>query len=1274
MRTFKKIKVISIFTLCVVELIAQPIDNYLQNPNMFNLNKVEPHVNVIPFENVNSALTKSFQESNYYKSLNGKWKFNWVSNPNDKPKKFYEDSFDKSQWDEIPVPSNWELNGYGIPIYVNQPYEFMWDRKRPIPPYLPKDYNPVGSYSYNFDVPQDWESREIFIHFGAVKSAFHIWINGEYVGYSQGSKTPAEWNITKYLQRGKNSLSLQVYRWSDGSYLECQDFWRISGIERDVYLYSLPKTYVSDFFVKTNLDENYRNGSVSIKIDISSVKKENSNNRIDVISTLLDADGQIYFKKEQNTSIEEVTKITLEINDDVKAPKQWSAEKPYLYTLLIEYYCGNRKSEVLQTKVGFRNVKIKNGQLLVNGKAITVKGVNRHEHDPINGHVISNDLMLQDIELMKLNNINTVRTSHYPNDPYWYELCDKHGIYVIDEANIESHGMGYGEESLAKDTSWYDAHLDRMIRMVERDKNHPSIIIWSLGNEAGDGLTFEKLYNWTKLRDNTRPVQYERAGLNNHTDIYCPMYASVVYIKNYGATEQERPLILCEYAHSMGNSPGNLKEYWEAIDESDYLQGGCIWDWVDQGFEKVDSNGTKYFAYGGDYGPKDVPSDGNFLINGIITADRKETPKLKEVKKVYQNIEFERGENSTNEFKITNKSNFSNLIDFYFKWELTEDGLAISEGEINDINLEPSKSTNIKLNFQPNNFNYERNYFLIIRAFTIKQNGLIPANHEIAFEQLPIQKRSKLIPYQFNIISDDFTIEDENDQLEIKTNNHSFVFDRHNGILKNISFNKQVIMENDDGLRLNLFRAPNDNDKVVSNKWLEIGLDRMTIMNREFNFEENDEFVEVISENDYIGIDSKVIAKVNSVYTIYSDGTIQIDKRIELNENLPSLPRIGFSATLNNELNNTKWFGEGPHENYSDRKESSWIGIFENKVDAHYVNYVKPQANGNKENVNWLAITNQKNKGIMIVPIDEMSFTVSHFSDKELAKARHTNKLIENDFISLSIDCKHRGLGNGSCGPDCLTEYKVEASKLNFSFYIRPVDLNKQNLQIGMQHIKLPDPKLIQVNDSTIAINYPYKNVEIYYTTDGSKPNANSKRYSDRLIINNDVILSTVAIADRFVNSNIVSEEYLKPIKTISVDKSKWKINYCDSFEKGDEPENIIDNKLATIWHTEWDEKKTIHPHEIVIELNQVQKLAGIKLTHRQSGTNGIIKNYDLLLSEDNIHWVKLIENGTLKNKKGIDIIRFENQLLAKYVRIIAKSSFSGHWTSLAEFDILAVE
>ncbi|MEN8193932.1 MAG: glycoside hydrolase family 2 TIM barrel-domain containing protein [Bacteroidota bacterium] len=1254
---------------------AESIDTYWKEPKIFGINKVNPHVNVVPFSSIKSAITQSIEESEYYKTLNGRWKFNWVKNPKDKPDNFFTSSFDITDWDYIDVPSNWELKGYGIPIYVNQPYEFMWDRKRPNPPYLPENYNPVGSYKRNFTIPGKWKNREIFINFGAVKSAFHIWINGRYVGYSQGSKTPAEWNITEYLLDKENSISLEVYRWSDGSYLECQDFWRISGIERDVYLYSLPKTYISDYFVKANLDEEFKNGKLNIEVEVSSSEILNAETPFKVSCLLLDANEQVTSKMEKEVKFESIKNETVEFLSEIINPNKWTAETPNLYTLLIQITNSNKVNEVIKAKIGFRNVDIKNGQLLVNGKAVTIQGVNRHEHDPITGHVISKETMLKDIELMKLNNINTVRTAHYPNDPYWYQLCDIYGLYVIDEANIESHGMGYGKESLAKDTIWYESHLDRMIRMVERDKNHPSVIIWSLGNEAGDGLTFEKMYKWTKNFDDTRPVQYERAGLKQHTDIYCPMYASVDYIESYGSKEQTRPLILCEYAHAMGNSPGNLKEYWDAIGNSKYLQGGCIWDWVDQGIEKIDKNGVKYFAYGGDFGPDNVPSDGNFLINGLITADRKETPKLKEVKKVYQNIKFTKVQDALDKISVTNKYSFTNLGEFYFRWELTEDGNKILEDKIDNFNLAPGDSKEIIIGLGGVSFSNSHDYFINIRAFTKEKSQLIPSDYEIAFEQLLLSKKSVLTKGDFVQINENIKIVDKDRLLEICTDSKTYAFNKDSGYLTLVKYNDVIVMNNHEGLRLNLFRAPIDNDKVISNRWLDIGLDKMKSICQNFNFERSEDKITVISQNTYYGESEFEIAKVNCEYTIYKDGTCQINNNIVLSEELPSLPRIGFATKINENFNNLSWYGEGPHENYIDRKESSWLGVFKSNIYSQYVNYVKPQANGNKEDVRWLSLTNDSKEGMLIVPTKSISFTASYYSDFQLTTATHTNDLKKSDEINLALDVRHRGLGNGSCGPDCLAEYKVEPENINFSFYLRPINLDKNNVSQSIQTIKLPDPILPENNGSKVTIDYPYDNVKLYYTLDGSTPSKKSTPYNNNsILIKEDTELNIRAIGEGFESSNIISKTYLKPLNTIEVDKSEWKVIYCDSYEMGDEPENAIDGSTSTIWHTAWAEESPPHPHEIIIDLGKSYYLAGIRLIPRAYGRNGIIKQYDFSMSNDNQNWKKVITGGIFKNRKENYSIRFDEIKVGRYLRLVAKSSYSGHWTSLAEFDILAVE
>ncbi len=780
----------------------------LENPQMIGQNKVKPHTFFIPFANPQAALSQSDEESPYYKSLNGTWKFNWVKNPADRPVDFYKPEYDVSKWDNIPVPSNWELEGYGIPIYVNQPYEFT---KNPQPPLIPHNYNPVGSYRRAFTVSEDWDGRQVFIHFGAVKSAFYIWVNGKKVGYSQGSKTPAEWDITKYIQKGENIVALQVFRWSDGTYLECQDFWRISGIERDVFLYSTPQVYIQDFFVNTNLTNNYTDGDFKLDIKLKDVQLATTITKNEVIVDLLDYAGNSVFKETKPVKFSKSGTGNIAFESVIKNIKPWTAETPNLYTMLVSIQ--DEKSNITETarhKIGFRTSEIKNGQLLINGVAVLFKGVNRHEHDPVTGHVISKELMLEDIILMKQNNINTVRTSHYPNDPYWYELCDKYGIYVIDEANIESHGMGYGKRSLAKDPEWGEAHLDRVIRMVERDKNHPSVVIWSMGNEAGDGINFTKCSEWIHQRDASRPVHYERAGLGPNTDIYCPMYPSVNYLKNYASKPQEKPLIMCEYSHAMGNSNGNFKDYWDVIEQNDQLQGGSIWDWVDQGLLKKDKNGVEYFAYGGDYGPDTVPSDGNFCLNGIVSPDRTPHPAMAEIKKSYQYIRTNLLDPSTGRIQIVNLYDFIPLIDVDLYWELKADTNTLFSGNISSPGVMPHDTLNFSIPFYPNlKVKDGVDYFMNISYKTNKETELIPAGFEIASEQfhLPSVRKTELF------LSDNFQtlkVAENEASVDIIANTFRITFDRQLGKISSYTYYDIELLKT--GPKTNFWRAPTDND------------------------------------------------------------------------------------------------------------------------------------------------------------------------------------------------------------------------------------------------------------------------------------------------------------------------------------------------------------------------------------------------------------------------------------------------------------------------------
>jgi beta-galactosidase len=840
-----------------------------ENPKITGENKITPHSYFIPFSDFRNALTLQNEDSPFYQSLNGLWKFNWVENPADRPVDFYKTEFDDSDWKDIPVPANWELLGYGYPIYVNIPYEWTYE---PNPPHVPHDYNPVGSYRRHFMMPENWQGRQVFVHFGAVKSAFIIWINGEYVGLSKGSKTPAEWNITKYLHHGENLIALEVYRWSDGSFLECQDFWRISGIERDVFLYSTPDVYIRDFFAKPGLINDYNDGFLDIAVELENTTGKEKNHQLQVEITLLDKNDQSIIRFSKMAEFD-LASATLNFQSEISNILKWSSESPDLYTLIITLKDdkGN-EVESVRHDIGFRTTEIKDGQLLVNGRPVLLKGVNRHEHDPVNGHVISKESMLADIKLMKENNINTVRTCHYPNDPFWYELCDKYGLYVIDEANIESHGMGYGKESLAKNPDWAEAHLDRVKRMVERDKNHASVIIWSMGNEAGDGVNFTACYKWIHDRDNSRPVHYERAELGTNTDIYCPMYPSISYLEKYAQKKQDRPLIMCEYAHSMGNSTGNFQDYWDVIEKYDQLQGGSIWDWVDQGILKKDERGIEYFGYGGDFGPENVPSDGNFCANGLVSADRTPHPALAEVKKVYQDIKVSALNPDKGIIKIKNNYFFITLDFIDLHWVVIADGIAVSSGSSPAPLILPQQSVVLTIPVPEALNGADRECFLNVSFITNNEKGLLPKGYTIASEQIKLSGESATSLF----LTDNFSVlkikESKSDALIIG-NNFNIRFDKSSGCLSSYEYYGQELIRQ--GPQLNFWRAPTDND--FGN-----GMEkRCAIWKEESNQKAPSNFSIIKAEKDEVQIEvlrSFQKAKATNItrYCIFGNGDVEV--------------------------------------------------------------------------------------------------------------------------------------------------------------------------------------------------------------------------------------------------------------------------------------------------------------------------------------------------------------------------------------------------------------
>jgi beta-galactosidase len=1040
---------LALFFFCFLNIRAQQVNDW-ENPEVVGINKYAPHCTLIPYPDERMAIENSRMQSPDFQLLNGSWKFNWVVRPDERPKDFYEPEFNDSEWKQIAVPSNWEFQGYGVPVYVNIPYEWT---KNPDPPDIPHDYNPVGSYRQHVNIPETWNGKQVFIHFGAVKSAFYLWINGEKVGYSQDSKTPAEFNITDYIKPGSNLLAVEVYRWSDGSYLECQDFWRISGIERDVYLYARPQVYIRDYFANTGLTTDYTDGDFKLNVDVLNCGSKKAK-KITLRAKLINADGKsavASFSEEIDLNKKENRQILFE--QVIPKPRKWTAETPDLYTLVLSVY--NMEGiceEAVSCKVGFRTSEIKNGLLLVNGVPVTIKGVNRHEHDPVTIHVISEKSMIEDIRLMKQFNINTVRTCHYPNDPRWYELCDQYGLYVIDEANIESHGMGYDpDRTLGNDPRFMTAHLARVQSMLERDKNHPSVIIWSMGNEAGDGVNFDTCYNWIKQRDPSRPIHYERAELGRNTDIYCPMYPDVEYLAEYASKPQARPLIMCEYAHAMGNSTGNLQEYWDVIESHPQLQGGSIWDWVDQGIQQKDDKGRIYYAYGGDFGPPGTPSDSNFCINGLVLPDRRPHPALYEVKKVYQYIGIKPADGSFGKISIKNKHDFISTKNLDINWQLVGDAQVIASGIIEQPDIAPKGEKPYDLSLPAVQPLPGVEYFLNFSVTTREPSGLIPKGHEVASEQIPMPWKTEVTPVRDKAFLETIWSKDRK-MLTVSGVGFIVNFDTLTGSMTSLEFNGTQFLNR--GPEPNFWRAPTDND--FGNRmqkrcavWKEASKVRVL---KSFKVVKPAKGEVHVTANFLLG---KSLIPYKLTYLIYGTGDIIISGEIDPGAvKLPELPRFGMNFRMPAEFSQVKWYGRGPFENYQDRHTASFVGVYESTVNDLGFPYLRPQESGTRTDIRWMTLTNEDGIGLLIAGLPLISasalpFTVSQldYTDSEF---RHTVDLVPNDFIDLNIDYRQTGVGgNDSWGARPLPVYTLFSGKYNYSFRIRPINQNNDPMKIS---------------------------------------------------------------------------------------------------------------------------------------------------------------------------------------------------------------------------------
>jgi beta-galactosidase len=1017
-----------------------------ENPAVNEINREAQRAYYIPYASVEQASQYDIWQSPYLQSLNGTWQFNLSHTPDLRPCYFFKDNYDTKDWKTITVPGNWELQGYDVPIYTNirYPHEVT-------PPTIQKFYNPVGSYKRTFTIPENWSGQDIYLHFGAVTSAMYVWVNEQQVGYSEDSKTPAEFNITKYLKKGENSLAVEVYRWCDGSYLEDQDFWRMSGITRDVFLMARNPQHIRDFRVSSPLINNYKDGDFKLAVEVVNSAANTPSVTIDAV--LMDGETKV---AEMNQAVQTTAQpVTVNLAANIPAAKPWTAEQPNLYHLFITLKDEAGKTiEVLHQEVGFRTVEIRNNQLLVNGMAIYVKGTNMHEHNEVTGHYQDEATMRKDIELMKSHNINAVRCSHYPEPERWYELCNEYGIFLVDEANIESHGMGYGEKSLAKDPTWKDAHLFRTKNMFERDKNQPSIIIWSLGNEAGNGVNFEATYAYLKSVDQSRPVQFEQAGNGTNTDIMCPMYARIKNMEDYAKNNPIKPYIQCEYAHSMGNSTGNLQDYWDLIEKYPVLQGGFIWDWVEQGILTKDAQGNKFWAYGGDLGSDTLPTDGNFCCNGLIQANRTPKPALYEVGKVYQNIGFKPINLNSGEIEIINKYSFTNLAEFNFTWEVAADGQVLKSGDIKDIDLVPGAHKKLKLDVSVD-AKPATEYFLNIYAKLKNQKGILPAGTQLAYEQMKLPFSKKAVPASLKDLPS-VKSKEEGNMIIVEGNGFKISFSKDEATLKSyILDGKEMLLT---GPVPNFWRAPVDNDfgnelDKRSRVWRKAG-EQKTVKSATVKQEGNNAAVTFTFDlNDE---QKQVIANYTSTYKVIGTGEVIVTSDFKMaKEQLPEIIRFGVNLVMPREFDQISWLGRGPHESYADRYTSALVGLYTGAVADQYFPYVRPQENGNKVDVRWVAISNKAGIGLEFVGMPLLSVSAHHqimedFESPDRTDGRgaaglkmlrrHINDVKPRDLTSINIDYKQMGVGgDDSWGAWTHDEYRLMEKAYNYSFRICPL-------------------------------------------------------------------------------------------------------------------------------------------------------------------------------------------------------------------------------------------
>jgi beta-galactosidase len=1143
--------------------------NAWNDVKVYEINRLYPRTNVVP------------TGEQWSQCLNGDWKFKWVDIPSKAPADFYKEGYNASDWKTIKVPANWELNGYGMPIYVNVDNEFRPNE----PPFAPTKDNPVGCYLTEFNIPETWADRLTYINFGAVKSAYYVWVNGQFVGFTEDAKTNAEFDLTPYVKVGKNKLAVKVYRFSNGSYFECQDFWRLSGIERDVIIYSKPQLNVYDYEVHAFLDETYENGLFDISFLMENrtgkaLKKE----KVEVV--VYDDEKEIVRLEKKLAGMEGWFIMIAE--DDIPHIKPWSAENPYLYRLEIKVMDKKGKEiERLENHIGFRTVEIKDGKLLINGQYVLIKGVNRHEHDPYTSHVISRESMERDIALMKQMNINTVRTCHYPDDPYWYELCDKYGLYVWDEANCESHAQGYGEKSLAKDPQYKQMIQSRNRNMLERDKNHPSVIMWSMGNECGNGVNFEYTYDWLTHRDASRPVTYERAIYDRNSDVIGLMYASPKYLQRFVDegldSVYHRPFIMVEYCHAMGNSMGGLQDYWNEIESNEQLQGGCIWDWVDQSFIVYDKDkDVDWLAVGGDFGHAyGVGDDDAFCANGVVSSDRTPHHHAAEVKKVYQPIKFKAIDLKTGEFEVKNWNAFTNASAYDCDYTIFSAEKQLFKEKF-DLNLKPYESQRMNIE-RLRIYGHPGEEFFVRFSVKLKEDQpFMPVGTEVAYDEFKLDWPSAPL----ETLGSEKSVQFDAGSGSVYNVDFSVTFDKTAGAIASYVVKGEELLRSD--LKDNFWRAPTLNDEVDSwalPRWKKAGLQHLVAQCGGLYFERQDDNAVAVSACiEYRDASDKLQIIVNKVYLIDGEGNISITNRVEPMETVTSFPKIGMQFRVPLDYRNLTYFGKDT-ENYPDRNASGKMGLY--KVDALglFEQHVVPQDNGNHAETRWLALTSDKSStGLFITMAEPFNFSIYNYDDDNFTAARRINQLNLADFLTVNVDYKQAPIGTATCGPGVDEKYVIGNQVYEYTVLLCAFD--KTQDPIELTRFQVPDATALMVptpeikakmlgdenfrmfnRPLTISMTCADPKAEIRYTKDGSEPTLKSSVFSKPFII-----LKTATIkAKAFKKGSVPSFVALRQFDRLNIKGTTFVNPPAERYGK-DADIALMDGKKGASgdWHSDW--------------------------------------------------------------------------------------------------------